>query len=309
MISEIFNVCIQNHASYFESVGNSFFWTSSSKEGSFDLTIKIKTEDMLKATTIAELTTKLATSRGYFISTFIEGCPPFTQNWVRVEDIQSCEISPEHTPTFSVHSLQKCFVSQGEVQLRMIENPSASYIIVFPVLEKFHLVPRYKYKKYEKDPMNLIYLTFSLRIPLKNSEIDHGDYYRAVSVPKICLSLAKEEFPGRYENVLVFKEFYGRQVPMTEVFLALLFRVYDEIYLTKILDLLKPGSVREGAVLVTSVLIRHEEESLADFEGFVRENKNYSTTLWRKAAADQDELVEYVLREEDALESELVLRA
>jgi hypothetical protein len=79
----------------------------------------------------------------------------------------------------------------------------------------------------------------------------------------------------------------GRQTSMTEVFLAILFRVEDEDYMTSVLDLLKPGSSRDGAVLVTSVLIRHEDESVDDFEDFVRENKKYSMSLYAEPEVEK----------------------
>mmetsp|Transcript_18971 Transcript_18971/g.27187 ORF Transcript_18971/g.27187 Transcript_18971/m.27187 type:complete len:105 (-) Transcript_18971:177-491(-) len=88
---------------------------------------------------------------------------------------------------------------------------------------------------------------------------------------------------------------------MTQVFLAVLFRICDEHYMMAILDLLKPGSRRDGDVLVTSVLIRHREESVEDFEDFVRENKKYSMKLWRKAPEDisMGGRDEYILQLED----------
>jgi hypothetical protein len=96
---------------------------------------------------------------------------------------------------------------------------------------------------------------------------------------------------------------------MTQVFLAMLFRIYDEHYTTAILDLLKPGSGRVGNILITSVLIRHEEENVKDFENFVRENKKYSMTLWRKAPDDVsfEEKDEYVLQQEDLQEIENIV--
>jgi hypothetical protein len=80
----------------------------------------------------------------------------------------------------------------------------------------------------------------------------HG---RSVAVPKICFSLVKDGFDSRYDNALVSREYCGRKTSMTEVFLAVLFRVDDEDYMKVVLDLLKPGSRRDGAMLVTSVLI------------------------------------------------------
>ena len=301
--AEIFRICISNYAHYNESVGNSFLWTASSlEEGAFDLTVKVKTIDMLKARMIINNTKELATLRRLTIaSVSTVRCAQFTPNWVDISDYQSSEISPEYTPTPSVRSVKGCQVTE-EVQLRMIEDSTKPHIVVALIAEKCHLAPRHKYKKDENNPMNIIFLSKILHFPLDNSEIRFNDRRRgSVAVPKICLSLAKDEFPGRYANGLVSKEFFGVLTPMTEVFLALHFRVHNEQYLNSVLDLLKPGSRRDGAVLVTSVLIRHEDESLADFERFVRENKKYSTALWRKtpAVVSLDEVDEYVLQEED----------
>ena len=301
--AEIFRLCMQNHASYSESVEKSFFWTASSETGFFDLTVRVKTVDMLKAKTIEDLTTELVATRGLSIgSVYIECCPPFTPKWVRYADFRSSGISPEYTSTPSVHSVQICHLTE-ECKLRMIEDSTKSYVKVGSILEKCHLVPRYRCKESENDPMNLIFLTHALHYPLDNSEIRvrGGNRTRSVAVPKICLSLAKDEFPGRYKNALVSREFYGRQTPMTEVFLALLFRIEDDNYLTSVLDLLKPGSRRDGDMLITSVLIRHNDESVSDFEEFVRKNKIYTTALWRKAPAEVslDEVDEYVLQGED----------
>ena len=301
--AEIFRICINNYAHYNESVGNSFFWTASSlEEDTFDLTVKVKTIDILKARMIVNNTKDLAdTRRLTFSSKPLVPCAQFAPNWVDISDYQSSGTSPEYTPTPSVRSIKECHLTE-EVQLRMIEDPAKSYITVALILEKCHLAPRYKYKKDENDPMNIIFLTHNLHFPLDNSEIRCNDRRRSVAVPKICLSLAKEDFPGRYAHGLVSKEYYGVLTPMTEVFLALHFRVHNEHYLNSVLDLLKPGSRRDGDVLVTSVLIRHEDEKLDHFERFVRENKKYSTELWRKAPAVEslDELDEYVLQEEDA---------
>jgi len=306
--AEIFRICINNFAHYNESVNNSFLWTASSlEEGTFDLTVKVKTIDMLKARMIINNIKELATMRRLTIaSVSLVACArQFSPNWVEISDYQNSGICPEYTPTPSVLSVQKCHLTE-EVQLRMIEDPAKSYIIDALILEKFHLAPRHKYKKDVNNPMNIIYITHTLHFPLENSEIRLND---SVSVPKIFLSLAKEDFPGRYANDLVSKDFYGVPTQMTEVFLVLHFRVHDELYLNSVLDLLKPGSRRDGDVLITSVLIRHEYESLADFERFVRENKKYSTDLWRKAPAVESlgDVDEYVLQEEDTGESELVL--
>ena len=75
-----------------------------------------------------------------------------------------------------------------------------------------------------------------------------------------------------------------------------------------VLDLLKPGSSRDGTMLVTSVLIRHEDESVEDFEDFVRENKKYSVALWRKAPGEvsMEARDEYALQETDFQEIEAI---
>ena len=237
----------------------------------------------------------------------VEPCETFVPNWVKVADFVSSGISPEYTPTPSVHSAMECHPSE-DVQLRMIEDSTKSYVKVTLIVEECHLVPRYKYKKFENDPMNHIFLSHILHYPLDNSEIRVRDRGRSVAVPKICLSLAKDEFAGCYANVAISKEYCGHQTPMTEVFLAVLFRVEDEDYMKSVLDLLKPGSSRDGAVLVTSVLIRHEDESVEDFADFVRENKKYSVALWRKAPGEvsMEARDEYALQEIDFQEIEAI---
>jgi hypothetical protein len=242
--AEIFRICINNFAHYNESVSNSFLWTASSlEEGFFDLTVKVKTLDILKARTIINQTKDLAIMKRLAIPcTSLVCCSAqFVPNWVDMSDYQSSGISPEYTPTPSVSSVKVCHLTE-EVQLRMIEDTAKPYIIVALILEKCHLAPHYKYKKDENNPMNIIFLTHNLHFPLDNSEIRFNDRRGSVAVPKICLSLAKEEFPGRYSNGLVSKEFYGVLTQMTEVFLALHFRVNNEIYINSVLDLLKPGS-------------------------------------------------------------------
>jgi len=207
---------------------------------------------------------KLATSRGNTVATAsIVDCEPFHPKWVDISDYQASEINLEYS---SVLSLHECHPSE-EVQLRMIEDPAKSRN---SVLEKFFIAPRYV--KCENDPMNVIFVSHFFHSSLDNS----------VAVPKICLSLAREEFPGRYPNSVVSREFNGFPTPMTEVFLAILFRVNDGIYLNAVFDQLKSGSRRDGSVLVSSVLIRHEDESVADFEGFVRMRKSNSTALWKR---------------------------
>ena len=53
------------------------------------------------------------------------------------------------------------------------------------------------------------------------------------------------------------------------------------------------------------VLIRHEDESLEDFEYFVRENKRYSVKLWSKVPEmSLEEKDEYQLQAEDLREIE-----
>jgi hypothetical protein len=274
----------------------------------FDLVVKVKTLDLLKAKKIVESTEELCAVRGFEVSLeSVERCAPFAQNWVRAADFVSSGTSPEYTPTPSVHSTKEYHLSE-DVQLRMIEDTTKSYVKVSLIAEECHLAPRYKYKKFENDPMNRIFLTHNLHYPLDNSEIRVRDRGRSVAVPKICLSLAKDEFAGRYGNATISREFCGRQTSMTEVFLAVLFRVCDEDYMKSVLDLLKPGSRRDGAVLVTSVLIRHEDESVEDFEDFVRENKKYSAALWRKAPGEvsMEAKDEYVLQEVDFQEIEAI---
>jgi len=297
---EFFRICMSNHASYCDSLENSFMWIPSG-EGQFDLVLKVKTIDILKAKTISEQILEMAALRG--LTAFVvsmECCKTFELNWVQLSDFKSSEISPEFTPTPSVHSGKECSISP-DVQLRMIENPSKSYVTAGLVVKEYNLAPRYKYKKFENDPMNRIFLTHNLHYPLDNSEIKVRDRGRSVAVPKMCFSLAKDEFAGRYENVTISKDYCGHQIPMTQVFLAVLFRICDEHYMMAILDLLKPGSRRDGDFLVTSVLIRHREESVEDFEDFVRENKKYSMKLWRKAPEDisMGGRDEYILQLED----------
>ena len=303
--AEVFKICSDNFASYNGSVDESFFWKASSSEvGAFDLAVSVKTTDRLRARKIENEINELAARRGYTVACeSTVACAEFSPNWVDCKDYRSSGTSPDYTPTPSVQSDKGCKLNE-EVQLRMIEDSSQSYIIVALILEKFHLAPRCKYKKDENNPMNIIYLSHILHFPLENSEIRYIDRRRgSVAVPKICFSLAKEKFVDRYANRIVSKQFYGVLMQMTEVFLALHFRVYDEHYMKSVLDLLKPGSCRDGDVLITSVLIRHQDESVDDFEGFVRENKKYSTELWRKAPVGEvslNEVDEYVLQEDDA---------
>ena len=306
--AELFRICMNHDASYSISPDDSIKWMLSS-EGSvlFDLVVEVKTIDMLKAKKIIENTKDLCALRGYVVVVqSLQPCAPFEQYWVQVSDCTSNWISPEYSPTTSVSSAKDCRISV-DTQLRMIEDPTQNYIKVGLVVKEYHLAPRYKYRKFENDPMNIIYLSHSLHYPMNNSEIRVRDRGRSIAVPKLCLSLAKDEFPDQYSNKIISKEYYGRQTQMTEVFLAMLFRVIDEDYINAVLHLLKPGSLRSGTILITSVLIRHENESVDDFEDFVRENKKYSIALWRKAPADEvsmDARDEYQLQEEDYLEIE-----
>ena len=58
-------------------------------------------------------------------------------------------------------------------------------------------------------------------------------------------------------------------------------------------------------VQLRPVLIRHEDESLEDFEYFVRENKRYSVKLWSKVPEmSLEEKDEYQLQAEDLREIE-----
>ena len=299
---------MSNHASYCDSLENSFKWVPS-QQGLLDLVLKVKTIDVLKAKTISEQIVEMVAPRGLTVDhVSMEPCATFEPNWVKLLDYKSSGISPEFTPTPSVHSAKVCRISP-DVQLRMIEDSNKSYVMAGLILQECHLAPRYKYRKFENHPMNRIFLTQNLHYPLDNSEVRVRDRGRSVAVPKMCFSLAKDEFGGGYENVLISKDHYGRQIPMTQVFLAMLFRIYDEPYTTAILDLLKPGSGRVGNILITSVLIRHEEENVKDFENFVRENKKYSMTLWRKAPDDVsfEEKDEYVLQQEDLQEIENIV--
>jgi len=145
----------------------------------------------------------------------------------------------------------------------MVEDWTQSYITVAPVVVKHFLVPRYLIEENEMNPMNIIYPSLNLYVPLDNSEKRWCGAGLHVYVPKICLSLAKDEFPGQYSSPIISREFYGYQTLMTEVFLVMIFRANDEDYKEAVLDLLKSGSHRVGAVLITSVLIRHEVESVA----------------------------------------------
>lgn len=299
---------MSNHASYCDSLENSFMWIPS-QEGLFHLALKVKTIDILRAKTISDQIVEMIAPLGLTVGIVsMERSATFEPNWVKLSDYKSSEISPEFTPTPSVHSAKVCRISP-DVQLRMIEDSNKSYVTAGLILQVCHLAPRYKYRKFENDPMNHIFLTQNLNYPLDNSEIRVRDHGRSVAVPKMCFSLAKDEFADRYENVRISKDHCGRQIPMTQVFLAMLFRIYDEHFMTAIFDLLKPGSRRDGNVLITSVLIRHEEESVKDFEDFVRENKKYSTTLWRKAPGDvsMEEKDEYVLQQEDLQEIENIV--
>lgn len=307
MRAEIFRICMKNDASYCDSVNDSFQWVPSER-GLFDLVVKVKTLDSLKAKKIVEGTEELCALRGFTVHVeAVERCAHFVPNWVRVSDFLSCGTSLEYSPAPSVHSAKECHLSE-DVQLRMIEDSTNSYVKVALIVQECHLIPRYKYKKFENDPMNRIFLTQNLHYPFDNSEIRVRDRGRSVAVPKICFSLAKDEFAGRYDHRHVSKVFGGRETLMTEVFLALLFRIDDDDYMNAVLDLLKPGSRRDGAVLVTSVLIRHEGESVEDFEDFVRENKKYSVALWRKAPPDvsMEAKDEYFLQTEDIQEIEVI---
>lgn len=299
---------MRNDASYCDSVEDSFTWVK--RLTVCDLVVKVKTLDMLKAKKIKEAISELADARGFRSSmTSLELCPPYKQNWVDICDFKSSGISPEYTPTPSVHSAVECSLS-AEVQMRMVEDPKKSYIKVGLIVQECHLAPRYKYKRYANDPMNIVYLTHNLHFPLDNSEIRVRDNGRSVAVPKICFSLAKDEFPGLYSNEVKTAPLYGRNIAVTEVFLAVLFRVHDEDYLVAVLDLLKPTSTRAGDKLVTSVLIRHEDESVEDFEDFVRENKIYTQKLWQKAPGFTKEAKdEYQLQEDDFAEIQEIERS
>jgi len=290
-----------NDASYCDSMEDSFTWAP--RLTVYDLVVKVKTLDMLKAKKIKEGITELAAARGCKANlTSLEICAQYKQNWVDIQDFKSSGISPEYSPTPSVHSAVECSLS-AETQLRMVEDPKKSYIKVGLIVQECHLAPRYKYKRYANDPMNIVYLTQNLHFPLDNSEIRVRDGGRSVAVPKICFSLAKDEFPGQYSNELKTTPLCGRNIAVTEVFLAVLFRVLDEDYLVAVLDLLKPTSKRADDKLVTSVLIRHEDESVDDFEDFVRENKIYTQKLWQKAPGFTKEAKdEYELQEEDFAE-------
>mmetsp|Transcript_118696 Transcript_118696/g.233035 ORF Transcript_118696/g.233035 Transcript_118696/m.233035 type:complete len:373 (+) Transcript_118696:203-1321(+) len=299
--AEVFRICMLNDASYCDSVEDSFTWAR--RLTVCDLVVRVKTMDMWKAKKIKEGVTELASARGCKANlTSLEICPPYKQNWVDIQDFKSSGISPEYSPTPSVHSTKECSLS-AETQLRMVEDPKKSYIKVGLIVQKCHLAPRYKYKRYANDPMNIVYLTHNLHFPLDNSEIRVCDGGRSVAVPKICFSLAKDEFPGLYSNEVKTTPLCGRTIAVTEVFLAVVFRVHDEEYLVAVLDLLKPTSTRAGNKLVTSVLIRHEDESVDDFEDFVRENKIYTHNLWQKAPGfTMDGRDEYELQEEDLAE-------
>jgi hypothetical protein len=303
--AEVFRICMLNDASYCDSIEDSFTWVERSTL--FDLIVRVKIPDMFRAKKIKEGISELANVRGFKAEmTSLAICPPYKQNWVDISDFKSSGISPEYSPTPSVHSAVECSLS-AEIQLRMIEDTKKSYVKVGLIVEECHLAPRYKYKRHENDPMNIVYLTHNLHFPLDNSEIRVRDRGRSVAVPKICLSLAKDEFPGRYENEARTTLLYSRNVPVTEVFLAVLFRVPEEEYLTSVLDLLKPSSKREGVMLVTSVLIRHEDESVEDFEDFVRMNKIYTQRLWQKAPGlTMEAKDEYELQEEDIAEIQAV---
>ena len=306
--AEIFRICMNHDASYCDSPNHSIMWIESSDfDDSYDLVVEVKTSHRhAKTKKIEEATEDLCNYRGFKVETVLERCTPYEQNWVKMAHFMSSGISPEYSPTPSVSSTKECQLSM-DVQLRMIEDQNKSYIRVSLIVEKCHLVPRYKYKKFENDPMNLIYLTHNLHYPLDNSEIRVNDRGRSVAVPKICFSLAKDELPDQYHNALISKECFGHRTQMTEVFLAILFRVSDDGYITSVFDLLKPGSKRDGNMLITSVFIRHEYESVEDFEDFVRENKSYSMRLWSKAPEMSFDLKdEYELEEEDIHEIEII---
>lgn len=292
--AEAFRICMQNDASYCDSIETSFTWVQ--RLTVCDFVVKVKTMDMWKAKKITEGIWELASARGFQADlTSFEICPPFKQNWVHLRD--SSGTSPKYSPTPSVHS-----ALSAEIQLRMVEDPKQSHIKVCPIVQEYHLAPRHKYKLYANDPMNIVYLN-SLHAHLDNSEIRVRDGGRFVAVPKICFSLAKDEFPGQYSNEVKTTPLYGRSIAVTEVFLAVLFRVLDEDNLMAVLDLLKPTSKRADDMLVTSVLIRHEDESVDNFEDFVRENKIYTQKLWQKAPGFiKGSKDEYKLQEEDLAE-------
>ena len=308
MRAEIFRICMTNDASYCDSANDSFKWIPSHRN-LFDLVVKVKTLDSLKIKKIVESTKELCALRGFKVHIeSVEPCASFLVNWVNMDDFVSSGISPEYTPTSSLHSTTTICQISEEIQLRMIEDLNKSYIQVALIAEVCHLAPRYKYKNFANDPMNRIFLTHILHFPLDNAKIRVRDRECSVAVPKICFSLAKDEFVGRYDNVLISKEFKGRQTFMIVVFLAILFRVDDECYMNSVFDLLKPGSRRDGSVLITSVLILHEDESVEDFEDFVRENKKYSMALWKKAPAEVSKVNKevYALQEEDLEEIDAI---
>lgn len=216
--------------------------------------------------------------------------------FVSVQHFRSSGISPEYSPTPSVGSSSKVTNVSEEKQLRMIEDPGYSHLRIGG-LQQCHLLPRYRYQKYVRHPMNIIFLSAALHGALDSSESRTRSRGRSVAVPTICFSLAKDEFRDEYANRVVTKEYGGVEEEMVEVFLAVLFRVTNHEYMSHMLAMLKTGSVQRGDVLITSVFLRRQYESTKDFEFFVRGNKTYSVNLWRKVS--EIDQTEYYLQEED----------
>jgi hypothetical protein len=160
MRAEIFRICMNNDASYCDCVNDSFKWMPSERD-LFNLAVKVKTLDMLKAKKIVEVTRELCAVRGFVVNVIsLEQCMPFEPNWVQVTDFISSGTSPEYP---SIHSTKDCHLSE-DVQLRMIEESKKSYVKVSLIVEECHLAPCYRYKKFINDPMNRIFLSHNLAL-------------------------------------------------------------------------------------------------------------------------------------------------
>jgi hypothetical protein len=72
MRAEIFRICMNNDASYCDSANDSFKWIPSQRD-MFDLVVKVKTLDLLKAKKIVESTEELCAVRGFEVSLESQG--------------------------------------------------------------------------------------------------------------------------------------------------------------------------------------------------------------------------------------------
>lgn len=300
--SGILRICQDDFAAYCDSADQSFRWIASehSSAGQRDLFVRVRTMTKRDAVSIQRRIEELCGYRRFEAEFSMEPDLDISEpNFVSVQHFRSRGISPENSPTPSVGSSSKVAHVSEEKQLRMIEDPGCSHLRVGG-LRQCHLLPRYRYQKYARHPMNSIFLSAALHRALDSSESSTRSRGRSVAVPTICFSLAKDEFRDEYANTVVTKEYGGVEEEMVEVFLAMLFRVTNHEYMSHVLAMLKPGSEQRGDVLITSVFLRREYENAKDFEYFVRGNETYSVELWRKVSdIDQNE---YYLQEEDLQE-------